>query len=62
MTFVKAQRQRVFLKMAVTGPSGSGKTYGALRLAFGLAGPKGRVAVIDTENGQRQPLCRPRRL
>ncbi len=51
MAFVKAQRQRVSLKMAVTGPSGSGKTFGALRLAFGLVGPKGRVALIDTENG-----------
>lgn len=49
--FVKAQRQRVHIKLAVTGPSGSGKTYSALRLAFGLAGKAGRVAFVDTENG-----------
>lgn len=49
--FVKAQRQRVHIKIAVTGPSGSGKTYSALRMAFGLAGKAGRVAFIDTENG-----------
>lgn len=49
MSFQKAERKRAFLKIAITGPSGSGKTYGALKLAFGLA-PKGRIAVIDTEN------------
>lgn len=49
MQFVKAQRSRAYLKIAITGPSGSGKTYGALKLAFGLA-PNGKVAVIDTEN------------
>lgn len=36
--------------MAIDGPSGSGKTYTALRFAFALAGPSGRVAVIDTES------------
>jgi hypothetical protein len=51
MGFQRATRRRVHLKIGVTGPSGSGKTYSALQLAFGLAGPGGRVAVIDTENG-----------
>jgi len=32
------------------GKSGSGKTYSALLLARGLVGPKGKIAVIDTEN------------
>lgn len=50
MQFVKAERQQVKLKLAVTGPSGAGKTWGALELAAGLV-PGGRVAVIDTENG-----------
>jgi len=50
-TFTKATRKKVFLKLAVTGPSGSGKTYSALRLARGLVGPTGKVALIDTENG-----------
>ena len=35
----------------MTGPSGSGKTYSALRLARGLVGPTGKIALIDTENG-----------
>jgi hypothetical protein len=51
MAFARATRRRVHLKIGIMGPSGSGKTYGALQLAFGLAGPGGRVAVIDTENG-----------
>lgn len=49
--FRKATREKVFLKLAITGPSGSGKTFSALRLAHGLVGPSGRVALIDTENG-----------
>ena len=49
--FHKAQRSRVFLKLAVTGPSGSGKSYSALRIARGLVGPEGKIAAIDTENG-----------
>jgi hypothetical protein len=51
MPFTRATRRRVHLKIGIMGPSGSGKTYGALQLAFGLAGPGGRIAVIDTENG-----------
>jgi hypothetical protein len=50
VTFRKATRQAVKLKIAVQGPSGSGKTFGALSLASALA-PNGKVAVIDTENG-----------
>jgi hypothetical protein len=48
--FKKATREKVFLKLAITGPSGSGKTYSALRLARGLVGPTGKIALIDTEN------------
>jgi len=48
--FRKATREKVFLKLAVTGPSGSGKTYSSLRLARGLVGPTGKIALIDTEN------------
>jgi len=48
--FRKATREKVFLKLAITGPSGSGKTYSALRLARGLVGPTGKIALIDTEN------------
>lgn len=48
--FTKAARQSAKLKLAITGPSGSGKTTAALRCARGLVGPKGKIAVIDTEN------------
>lgn len=48
MAFVKAQRKRSKLRLALSGPSGSGKTYSALLLAKGLGG---KIAVVDTENG-----------
>lgn len=48
--FRKATKDAVFLKLAITGPSGSGKTTAALRLARGLTGVNGKIAVIDTEN------------
>jgi hypothetical protein len=50
VTFQKATRTAVKIKLGIQGPSGAGKTLGALALATALAG-KGRVAVIDTENG-----------
>ena len=51
MMFTKAQRNDSFIKLALTGPSGSGKSYSGLRLARGLVGPAGKIAVVDTENG-----------
>lgn len=48
--FAPAKKEEVPLKLAISGASGSGKTYSALRLARGLVGPTGRVAVVDTEN------------
>lgn len=48
--FKKASQTNTKLRLAITGPSGSGKTYGALLIAKGLVGPKGKIAVIDTEN------------
>ena len=51
MSFRKAQRSKAKARIALIGVSGSGKTYSALLLARGLAGPKGRIAIIDTENG-----------
>jgi hypothetical protein len=47
-SFRRAERQRVYIKLALTGPSGCGKTYSALRLAFGMGH---KVAMLDTENG-----------
>lgn len=49
--FKKAERSQSKLKLGIQGPSGSGKTDGALAIAHGLAGPTGRIAVADTENG-----------
>ena len=47
MSFKKAVKNRVKLKLAITGPSGSGKTYSALMLAKGIGC---RIALMDTEN------------
>lgn len=40
------------LFVALVGGTNSGKTYSALRLARGIAGPGGRIAVADTEGGR----------
>lgn len=40
------------LFIALVGPSNSGKTFSSLRLARGIAGPKGKIAVLDTEGGR----------
>jgi hypothetical protein len=50
VTFQKANRQSVKIKLGLQGPSGAGKTLGALAMASALASG-GKVAVIDTENG-----------
>ena len=49
--FKKAERKKIKLKVGITGPSGSGKTFSALRLARGIVGKNGKIAVGDTENG-----------
>lgn len=48
----KAERHAVPLLASISSPSGGGKTYSALLMAAGLAGPKGRVGMLDTENGR----------
>lgn len=50
ITFARATRTAVKLKVGIDGPSGSGKTEGALALARGIVGPDGRIAVADSEN------------
>ena len=40
------------LFIAMVGPTNSGKTFSALRLAHGIAGPSGKVAVLDCEGGR----------
>lgn len=53
ISFVKAKREQLWVRVLLGGSSGSGKTYSALRLATGLAGKAGsRIAYIDTENGR----------
>jgi len=49
--FTPATRSKLKARIALVGPAGSGKTYTGLRWAFQLAGPGGRVAVLDTEHG-----------
>jgi hypothetical protein len=44
------QVRELRIVLALTGPSGSGKTYTALTLATELAGPEGRICVVDTED------------
>jgi hypothetical protein len=48
MSFKKAVKKQVKLKIALTGVSGSGKTLAALNIAKGFGAKK--IAVIDTEN------------
>lgn len=48
LSFQKATRKRVKLRIALNGPTGSGKTYSALSIASHLAMP---IALIDTEHG-----------
>ena len=53
ISFQKAKREQLWLKILLAGPSGSGKTYTALRLASGIAKEcNSRIAAIDTENGR----------
>jgi hypothetical protein len=48
---------RVGLFVSLTGGTSSGKTWSACRLARGIAGPQGRVAVLDTEGGRTKRVA-----
>ena len=48
----QASRSGVKPLVGFYGKSGSGKTMSALKYARGIVGPKGRVTLIDTENGR----------
>lgn len=48
----RASLSTVKVKALFDGVSGSGKTMSALRFAFGLAGPDGKVGAICTQGGQ----------
>lgn len=45
-------RERAGLFISLTGGTNSGKTFSAMRLARGIAGPEGKIAVLDTEAGR----------
>lgn len=47
-----ATRQSVRLIIGTYGESGSGKTKSSLLLARGIAGPTGKIVLIDTESGR----------
>jgi len=49
--FVKAERKRAKARIGLVGPAGSGKTMSALKVARGMVGSHGKIAVIDTEHG-----------
>ncbi|EHM01191.1 hypothetical protein HMPREF9946_02195 [Acetobacteraceae bacterium AT-5844] len=44
--------ERHGLFVALVGGTNSGKTFSAMRLARGIAGPSGKIAVLDTEGGR----------
>lgn len=52
MSFKKAAKKEVKLTMGISGPAGAGKTLSALRIARGLVGPHGKLALIDTEGAK----------
>lgn len=51
-TFRPAERADSKVLLGLYGLSGTGKTMSSLLVARGLVGPKGRVAMIDTESGR----------
>lgn len=57
--FVTATKEQAKARVALAGPSGSGKTWTGLIIATGLAGPDGRIAVIDTERGSASKYAGP---
>lgn len=51
-TIKPASRQCINPLIGLYGESGTGKTYSGLLLARGLAGPSGKIIMIDTESGR----------
>lgn len=47
--FQRAVKTQSRARVAIAGPTGCGKTYSALRIAVGLAGPEGTIALLDSE-------------
>ena len=61
MTFGKARREQVKIRVSISGPAGSGKTMSSLLLAYGLVKAENpnlpdadiwdKICIIDTECG-----------
>ena len=61
MTFGKARREQVKIRISISGPAGSGKTMSSLLLAYGLVKAENpglsdeaiwdKICIIDTESG-----------
>lgn len=58
LTFTPATKTALKARVALDGPSGGGKTWTALLWARALAGPDGRIAVVDTERGSASKYSR----
>lgn len=53
LSFVKAVREKIFLKILLSSPSGGGKSYSALRLAKGIADKcDSRIAYVGTQGSR----------
>src|SRR5690242_8429515 len=52
LNIAPAERAGAHLLIQLYGPPRSGKTYTALRIARGMAGPNGRIGMLDTESGR----------
>lgn len=50
LTIRKAERKQAKARVAFIGPSGTGKTYSSILFARGLAGPNGKILMVDTEH------------
>lgn len=51
LQFNKAIKHEARGRVGIVGPAGGGKSFTSLVLARALAGPKGKIAAIDTEHG-----------
>ena len=51
MPFIRAVRSNQPLRVCLAGTGGTGKTMTSLLAARALAGPEGKVGIIDTEQG-----------
>lgn len=52
VTFKKAERKGARILLSAYSMSGGGKTLSLLKIGRGLVGPRGKLGMIDTENGR----------